>query len=132
MGRKIRVLREVSDRLEVTHIDLATEGAQEVAFFQPIHDRALDLAEVKPDACLAKPLIDGLEALEGTGVNVVDGRALKDHMPEMQPLSHQCVDSVFEDAGVCEVEALVDSEAGEMPPAESNGIAYLKVPINAL
>ncbi len=73
LGESQDVWSQSGNGLIVGEIHLTTQMAEEAGALESVHDRAFDLAEVKPDACLAKPLVDCLEALECAGVDVVDG-----------------------------------------------------------
>ena len=84
---------------------------EEVRALERVHHRALHLGQVERDPRTPQPIADRLQALQGAGVDHVDGRAHQDDVLELRPGGNHVVDAVLEEARVGEVEALVDPHA---------------------
>ena len=68
--------------------DLAGEGL--IAVHRPNH------VGDRPDLRLLERVLDGLQAFQRTGVDVVDGGALQNHVLKGRLLGHGRVDAVFQ------------------------------------
>ena len=77
---------------------------------QAIHHRTLDFGKVQTDTRLLEAQIDGFQALERAGVDVIYCRAHQNEMPETRVVCDQPIYGVFQEPGIHKRQAFVDPQ----------------------
>ncbi len=63
------------------------------------------------DPGIMEAVVDRLETLQRTGINVIDCRAHEDEMLHVRAIAQHAIDRIFQKTGVGEIEAFINSDS---------------------